>query len=101
MKPVTTLLVTLTASTLAATAFADGSAIFKAKCISCHPNGGNVINKEKTLHKKELAANKLRSVHDVVKYLRNPGPGMTKYDMKSLPDKDAKEVAEYIMKTFK
>ncbi len=98
----TTLLVTLTASTLAtATAFAGGGDIFKAKCAACHPNGGNIMKKEKSLHKKDLEANKLKTAGDLVKYMRNPGPGMTKFDAKSLPDKDAKEVAEYILKTFK
>ena len=33
--------------------------------------------------------------------MRAPGPGMPKFDKKALPDKDAKEVAEYILKTFK
>ncbi len=102
MKRTTTLFATLMASTLAATtAFAGGTDIFKAKCASCHPNGGNVMKKEKTLHLKDLEANKLKSANDLVKYLRAPGPGMPKFDAKSLPDKDAKEVAEYILKTFK
>jgi cytochrome c6 len=86
---------------MAATAFAGGGDIFKAKCAACHPDGGNIMKKEKTLHKKDLEANKLKTAKDLVKYLRNPGPGMTKFDEKTLPDKDAKEVAEYIMKTFK
>jgi cytochrome c6 len=33
--------------------------------------------------------------------MRNPGPGMTKFDEKTLPQKDAKAIAEYIHKTFK
>lgn len=102
MKRCTTLFLALTASTLAAaTAFAGGGDIFKAKCAACHPNGGNIMKKEKTLHKKDLEANKLKSAKDLVKYMRNPGPGMTRFDAKSLPEKDAKEVAEYILKTFK
>ncbi len=98
----TTVFLTIAASTLlAATAFAGGAEIFKAKCAACHPDGGNIMKKEKTLHKKDLEANKLKTAGDLVKYMRNPGPGMTKFDAKSLPDKDAKEVAEYILKTFK
>lgn len=102
MKRNTTLILTLAASTLmAATAFAGGADIFKAKCAACHPDGGNIMQKEKTLHKKDLEANKLKSAKDLVKYFRTPGPGMPKYDAKALPEKDARELAEYILKTFK
>jgi len=78
-----------------------GEALFKQKCAACHPDGGNVMNAAKTLKKKDLAANKIKSEADIVKYMRNPGPGMTKFDAKSLSDKDAKEIAAYILKTFK
>ncbi len=102
MKRFTTAAVTLAATTLfAVTAFASGEDIFKAKCMACHPDGGNIMKKEKTLSGKDLAANKLNNTKALVKYMRNPGPGMTKFDAKALPDKDAKEVAEYILKTFK
>ena len=97
-----TVVMSLAASAfMAASAFAGGGDIFKAKCAACHPDGGNIMKKEKTLHKKDLEANKLKTVKDLVKYLRAPGPGMPKFDEKGLPAKDAKEVAEYIMKTFK
>jgi cytochrome c6 len=33
--------------------------------------------------------------------MRNPGPGMNRFDAKTISDKDAKEIAEYILKTFK
>jgi cytochrome c6 len=86
---------------LAAEAKGKGEALFKEKCAACHPDGGNIMNAKKTLKKKDLAANKIRSAADMVKYMRNPGPGMTKFDAKSLPDKDAKEIAAYVLKTFK
>ena len=92
----------LAASTLvSATVFAGGEDLYKSKCASCHPDGGNIMKKEKTLHKKDLAANKLNSAKSLVAYLREPGPGMPKFDAKALPDKDAKDVAAYILKTFK
>jgi cytochrome c6 len=102
MKRYSVLLVTLAASTLAATTvFAQGREIFKAKCVSCHPSGGNTINKEKTLFKRDLDKNNLKTVNDLVRYMRNPGPGMTKYDTKDLPDKDARAVAQYILQSYK
>ncbi len=98
----TTVFLTVAASTVAAaTAFAGGAEIFKAKCAACHPDGGNIMKKEKTLHKKDLEANKLKTAKDLVKYMRAPGPGMTKFDEKALPEKDSQAVAEYILKTFK
>jgi cytochrome c6 len=33
--------------------------------------------------------------------MRNPGPGMTKFDKKEISDKEAKAIAEYVLKTFK
>jgi cytochrome c6 len=33
--------------------------------------------------------------------MRNPGQGMTTFDEKTIPDKEAKEIADYILKTFK
>lgn len=78
-----------------------GETIFKEKCAMCHPDGGNAMKADKTLKKKDLEKSGIKSKADLVKYVRNPGPGMTKFDAKTLSDKDAGEVAEYIHKTFK
>ena len=80
---------------------AAGDALFKEKCAACHPDGGNIINPQKTLKKKDLAANKLTDPKKFVAYLRKPGPGMNPFDVKSLPDSDAKAIATYVLKTFK
>lgn len=79
----------------------SGEALFKQHCTMCHPEGGNIINAKKTLRGKDLKANNIKSAGDIVKVMRNPGPGMNKFDEKTLPDKEAKEIAEYILKTFK
>jgi len=103
-KGVTTALCICAVTMFAAAGVASekkGEAIFKEKCAMCHPDGGNIMKADKSLKKADLAKNKIKSEADLVKYLRNPGPGMTKFDAKTLPDKDAKEVAEYILKTFK
>ena len=77
-----------------------GGAIFKEKCAMCHPDGGNIMKADKTLKKKDLDKGGIKNKADIVKYLRNPGPGMTKFDAKALADKDAGEVAEYVLKTL-
>ena len=78
-----------------------GEALFKQHCSPCHADGGNIINPQKTLHKKSREANGVKKTADIVNKMRNPGPGMTKFDEKTISDMDAKAIAEYIMKEFK
>ena len=70
-------------------------------CAVCHANGGNIINPAKPINKKALEANGIAKPADIVGKMRNPGPGMTRFDEKTIPDKEAKAIAEYILKTFK
>ncbi|UFS69963.1 c-type cytochrome [Geomonas sp. RF6] len=79
----------------------DGKAEFEKHCAACHPNGGNVSNPQKTLSKAVMAKNGVKSQKDIIAKMRNPGPGMTKFDAKTVPDKEAKAIADYILKTFK
>jgi len=78
-----------------------GEELFKFNCTVCHPNGENVINKEKTLHKADLDKNGVKTPDDIVKLMRNPGPGMRQFDEKTISDHDAHEIAEYVLKAFK
>lgn len=78
-----------------------GEALFKQYCQVCHPNGGNIINAKKPLGKKSLAARNIKTEADIVKTMRKPGPGMTPFSGKAVPDGDAKAIARYILKTFK
>ena len=80
---------------------ASGEELFKQHCAVCHPGGGNIIKPQHTLQKKHLEQQGIKNWQGIVKTLRNPGPGMTKFDEKTLPDKDAKAIAEYVLKTFK
>lgn len=77
-----------------------GEAKFKEHCAVCHPNGGNIVNPKKTLLKAGREANNMKTAADIIKNMRNPGPGMTKFDEKTLSNKDAQAIAEYILKTF-
>jgi len=87
-----------------------GKVLFNNNCSPCHPDGGNIINPKKTLHKKDLDANKITTAEDIVKKMRNPGPspthpqdwaGMKMFDQKTISDQDAYNIADYILKTFK
>ena len=93
-------IVTLAFSASSAIA-ATGEALFKQHCAVCHPAGGNIVNPKMTLHKKDLDRQGIKNWEGVVKYMRKPGPGMPTFDAKTLPDKDARAIAEYVLKTFK
>jgi cytochrome c6 len=71
-----------------------GEAIYKAKCASCHPDGGNIINPKETLKG-------MKDSKKIVSKIRKGGGGMTAFDAKAISDADAKAVANYIIKTFK
>jgi cytochrome c6 len=60
-----------------------------------------MMNPQKTLHKKDLDAHNVKTAGDIIKLMRKPGPGMTPFDANTVPDKEAKEIADYIFETFK
>jgi len=78
-----------------------GEAKFKELCSMCHPDGGNIVNPKKTLSKKDRDANNIKNEADIVKLMRKPGPGMTAFDARKATDREAGEIARYIVKTFK
>lgn len=78
-----------------------GEALFKQHCTACHADGGNIINPQKALHKKALNANNIKTAGDIVKTMRSPGPGMPKFDEKSISEQQARQIADYVLKTFK
>jgi cytochrome c6 len=75
-----------------AAAGSSGEALFKQHCALCHPDGGNIINPQKTLRKKDRDAHNVKTAQDIIHNMRNPGPGMTKFDDKTVPEKDAKQM---------
>ena len=85
---------TMMTSAVFAAAPAGGEAIFKAKCASCHPDGGNIINPKKTLKG-------IKDAKTVTGKIRSGGGGMQVFDDKTVSEADAKQLADYIIKTFK
>lgn len=77
-----------------------GKSEFAEHCAVCHPDGGNIINPKKSLHQKDREMNNIKTGADIVKLLRNPGPGMTLFDEKTITKKEAQAIAEYVLKTF-
>ncbi len=78
----------------------SGEALFKQHCAVCHPDGGNNVRGQKTLHKKDREANGVNTAADIIGKMRNPGPDMTKFDETTLSNKDAQAIAEFILRTF-
>ncbi len=78
----------------------DGKALFEKHCSVCHKDGGNIINPQKTLKSSDLKTSGKDSVDAIVGVMRNPGPGMQKFDEKTLSDDEAKAIAEYVLKAF-
>jgi cytochrome c6 len=86
-----------------------GEALFRQDCSPCHPDGGNILNKNKTLNRKDREKNNIRTADDIVRKMRNPGAfdfhpdkwsGMKIFEENKLSDDDAKKIADYILKTF-
>jgi len=79
----------------------NGAKLYQQHCTACHPDGGNIIKPGMTLLKKDREAHGVKTTKDIIGKMRNPGPGMTKFDTKMISDKEAKEIAEYILATYK
>jgi cytochrome c6 len=78
-----------------------GEAGFKENCAECHSGGGNIVNPNKTLSEKDRNTNGIKTADDIVRIMRKPGEGMTKFDEKTISDDDARNIAEYVTNTFK
>lgn len=79
----------------------SGEREFEKHCASCHPDGANTVNPAKPLKKESLARNGITGWQGIVKVMRNPGPGMTRFDSQTIPDREARAIAEYVLKAFK
>jgi len=90
----TLLLATALTASAASAAGATGEAIFKANCASCHPDGGNIMNPKLTLKG-------IKDPKKILNKIRKQSGSMPVFDSKAISDADAKQLASYIIKTFK
>ena len=79
----------------------SGEAEFKEYCAECHVDGGNIINAAKTLSARDRARNGVVNANDILKIMRAPGEGMTRFDEKTLPEDEPRKIADYIITTYK
>ena len=103
------LLVSVSVKGASAAAGDTGESLFKDNCSACHPNGDNILNRKKTLHRTDREANNIFTAEDIIKKMRNPGPapthpqdwaGMKMFDKNKISDEDALKIANYILQTF-
>ena len=78
-----------------------GEKEFKEHCAACHADGGNLVKADKTLSRKDRESHGVKTAKDIVRLMRKPGEGMTTFDKKTISDKEAKAIADYIITTFK
>jgi len=80
-----------------------GEVIFEAKCAACHENGGNVLQRGKTLFPDALAANGYSTQESIAQLLVNGKNQMPKYQgsipkVSRLTDEEIADVANYVLK---
>ena len=79
----------------------SGEALFLRHCAGCHPQGRNLIYPQKDLRRLTLAANGITTPKDIVKVMRNPGRGMTRFDRSTITDAEALRIGSYVLETFR
>ena len=88
----------------------SGAELFNHFCVECHPDGGNLLNPKRTLHKADLEANDIMTVEDIIHKIWNVGPfamhpqsrlTMKRFNPDTIPYEDAMAIANYIKETFK
>jgi len=77
-----------------------GERLFKQFCANCHPDGGNVSDPARNLHKSTLQANHINGPEDIIGIMRKPISRMLRFDETTLSDEDARAIAVYVWETF-
>lgn len=79
----------------------SGEALFLRHCAGCHPQGRNLLYPQKDLQRLTLAANGITTPEGIVRVMRNPGRGMTRFDRTTLPDAEALLIGRYVLESFR
>ena len=77
-----------------------GKKVFEEHCASCHAKGGNRWTPDKTLSRKDLVANNVQTVEDIIQLIRNSGPLMPIFGPVKITSEEADAVAFYVLETF-
>ena len=83
------------AMTSDAEAASDGAMLFEANCAGCHPKGGNIIRRGKTLKLKALTRQHVDSV-EAIATLVTQGKGLMSAYADTLTPQEIQSVSEYV-----
>lgn len=70
---------------------------FQKNCTPCHPDGGNVIKREKPMKESK----KLANFNTFLAWIRNPVQTMPTFPPSQISDKQARELYDYIVRAAK
>ena len=79
---------------------ANGARIFEIDCAGCHPNGGNIIRRGKTLKKPALKRHKMDSLEAIASLVTNGKRPMSAYKDR-LTETEILDVSTYILERAK
>ncbi|HHP7230411.1 MAG TPA: c-type cytochrome [Xenococcaceae cyanobacterium] len=74
----------------------SGAAIFQANCAGCHPQGGNIIRRGKTLKTKALKRNNLDTIEAVISLVTQGKNNMPAYEAR-LSEPEIEAVSYYVL----
>lgn len=74
----------------------EGAAIFKANCAACHPKGGNIIRRGKTLKEKALKRNHLDTIEAIASIVSKGKNNMPAYEER-LSSQEIEAVSSYVI----
>jgi uncharacterized membrane protein len=73
-----------------------GENIYRARCSACHPHGGNIIKPNLPVR----GAPELADFQKFSEWLRHPDPPMPAFPAKTISDRQAKELYDYVMRVL-
>lgn len=74
----------------------DGAKIFNVQCAGCHPNGGNIIRRGKSLKKKALEKNQMNSLEAIKEIVTNGKNNMSAFGDR-LNEEEITIVSAYVL----
>ncbi len=76
----------------------NAAALFTVQCAGCHPNGGNIIRRNKNLKQKALQRNGLDSVEKITELITEGKGNMSAYGDRLTPE-EIRSLAQYVWET--
>ena len=79
-----------------ATEISTGATLFEVHCVGCHPKGGNILRRGKTLQAKALASNQVNTLELIESLVSNGKNNMTAFHDRLSPA-EIEQVSQYVL----